>query len=172
MVLVKSLKNLIVGLDAGAGYGIAILDTQGKLISATTIRHPRRGDVIKHILKFGRPVIIASDVSPLPQNITKLAAALGTRTYYPPSSLKIKEKQKLLEDFEKEFPATLKDSHQKDSMAAALKAFRVYHGLFVRLGETLEKEGQRDKLDELVSTLLIRRGKNIAESVKNILKKK
>jgi hypothetical protein len=165
-------KNLIVGLDAGANFGVAILDTEGKLISVTTIRQPRRGDIIKHILKFGRPVIIASDVSPLPRNITKLAAALGTRTYYPPSSLKIKEKQKILEDFEKEFPQVLKDAHQKDAAAAALKAFRVYHGLFVRLGETLEKEGQKDKLEELISILLIRRGKNIADSIKNILKKK
>jgi hypothetical protein len=170
--LARNPKNLIVGLDAGAGYGVAILDTEGKLISVTTIRHPRRGDIIKHILKFGRPVIIASDVSPLPQNITKLAAALGSRTYYPPSPLKIKEKQKLLDDFKKEFPDLLRDSHQKDSLAAALKAFRVYHGLFVRLGETLEKEGQRDKLEELISILLIRHGKNITDSIRNILKKK
>ena len=66
----------------------------------------------------------------------------------------------------------LRDAHQKDAVAAGLKAFRVYHGLFVRLGETLEKEGARDKLDELITTLLIRRGKNIADSIRSILKKK
>jgi len=164
-------RNLIVGLDAGINFGVAIFDTEGKIISATTIRQARRGDVIKHILKFGRPIIIASDVRPLPQSITKLGAALGSRTYYPPSPLKIKEKQKLLEEFEKEFPNLLKDVHQKDAVAAALKAFRVYHGLFVRLGETLEKEGKRDKLEELITTLLIHRGKNIADSIKKILKK-
>ena len=165
-------RNLIVGLDAGINFGIAIFDTEGKIISATTIRQAKRGEVIKHILKFGRPVIIASDVRPLPQNVVKLATSLGTRTYYPPQAMKIKEKQKLLEDFGKEFPDMLRDAHQKDAVAAGLKAFRVYHGLFVRLGETLEKEGARDKLDELITTLLIRRGKNIADSIRSILKKK
>lgn len=160
------------GLDAGANYGIAILDTRGKLVDVGTMRQPSRGDIIKHILRFGRPVIIASDVSPLPQNILKVSAALGSRTYFPPTSLKIKEKKKFLEDFEKEFPDRLGDIHQKDSVAAALKAFRVYHGLFVRLEETLEREGQKEKLDDLISTLLVRRGKNIAESIRNILKKK
>lgn len=165
-------RNLIVGLDAGANFGVAILDTEGKLISVETIRQPRRGDIIKHILKFGRPVIISSDVHPLPRNIVKIASALGSRTYYPPKSLTIKEKKRFLEDFEKEFPGILKDIHQKDSIAAAMKAFRVYHGLFVRLGETLEREGEKEKLDDLITTLLIRRGKNIAESIRNILKKK
>lgn len=160
------------GLDAGANFGVAILDTEGKLISVETIRQPRRGDVIRHILKFGRPVIIASDVSPLPQSIVKISAALGTRAYFPPKSLMVKEKKKFVEDFKKEFPKSLRDIHQKDSVAAALKAFRVYHGLFVRLGETLEKEGQREKLDDLITTLLIRKGKNIAESIRNILRKK
>lgn len=163
---------MIVGLDAGANFGVAILDTQGKLIDVQTMRQPSRGEIIKHILEFGRPVIIASDVRPLPQNIVKISAALGSRTYFPPTSLKIKEKKKFLEEFEKEFPDSLGDIHQKDSVAAALKAFRVYHGLFVRLEETLEKEGQKEKLDELISNLLVRHGKNIAESIRNILKKK
>ena len=165
-------KNLIVGLDAGINFGIAILDTGGNLVSVTTIRQATRGDIIRHILKFGRPVIIASDVRPLPKNIARLATAVGSRTYFPPESMRIREKQKILEDFEKRYPDILEGVHQKDAAAAAMKAFRVYHGLFVRLGETLEKEGRRDKLDDIIENLLVRRGKNIAESIRIVLKKK
>ena len=163
-------RNLIIGLDAGANFGVAILDTKGQPLDVKTIRQPTRGEVVRHILRFGNPVIISSDVNPLPRSIEKIANSVGSRTYFPPKALTIREKRKMIDSFEKDFPDMLTDIHQKDATAAALKAFRVYHGLFVRLEETLEKEGGKGKLDELISALLVRKGKNIAESVKRIVR--
>lgn len=71
------------GVDPGNTVGIAILGTKGNAINITSIREAKRSDLIRHIINFGKPVIIASDVNPLPKAIYRLAAALGSKTYYP-----------------------------------------------------------------------------------------
>jgi uncharacterized protein len=133
----------------------------------TSKRQQTRGEVIKHILKYGNPLVIASDVNPAPRFVEKIAASLGSKLFYPELSLLHKEKEKIVEDYEE----GIKSAHEKDALAAALKAFKNYHGLFVRVEKILEKEGKKDKLDELISVLLASRGKNIAESIKSISKK-
>ncbi len=112
-------------------------------MNLTSIREARRGDIIKHILEFGRPVIIASDVNPLPKMIERLAASLGSKVFYPEVSLTNVEKEKIINDFKEE----IKNTHQKDALAAGLKAFKNYHGLFLKIEETLAKQNKEEIFD-------------------------
>jgi predicted RNase H-like nuclease (RuvC/YqgF family) len=153
-------------LDPGTTIGIAILDLHGKVVELTSKREAKKSDVIKHILKFGKPLIVASDVNPMPKKIERVASALGSRTFYPEVSLTNLEKEKIVRDFEDE----VKNSHQKDALAAAIKAFRSYHELFIRVEKSL---GDRKELyDDVTRIVLKKRSYSISDVIKSLVKKK
>jgi hypothetical protein len=145
-----------------------VLDTKGNVLNVTSIREARRSDLIKHILSFGKPIIIASDVSPLPKMIKRLAAALGSKVFYPEVSLTNVEKEKIIDDFEEE----VKNSHQKDALAAGLKAFRNYHELFLKVEETLAKQNREEIFEEVVKELLEDETQNVIDAIKKVAKRK
>jgi predicted RNase H-like nuclease (RuvC/YqgF family) len=134
----------------------------------TSIREAKRSDLIKHIVSFGKPIIIASDVNPLPKMIERLAAALGSKVYYPEVSLTNVEKEKIINDFEKE----VKNSHQKDALAAGLKAFKNYHELFLKVEETLAKQHKEEIFEEVVKELLEDETQNIIDVIKKVAERK
>lgn len=128
----------------------------------------KKSDLIKHISKFGKPVIIASDVNPLPKMIEKLASALGSKAFYPETSLSNVEKVKMI----KEYVEEIKDSHQKDALASGLKAFKKYHELFLKIEETLMRMKHESLFDEVLERMLKKRNENIVDVTKKIIAKK
>lgn len=133
-----------------------------------SIREARRSDLIKHILSFGKPIIIASDVNPLPKMIGRLAAALGSEVFYPEVSLTNVEKEKIISDFEEE----IKNSHQKDALAAGLKAFKNYHELFLKIEETLNRQKREEIFEEVVREVLENRTQNIIDVIKEVAERR
>lgn len=156
------------GLDPGNTVGVAVLNTKGNVLNLTSIREARRSDLIKHILGFGRPIIIASDVNPLPKMIERLAASLGSKVFYPEVSLTNVEKEKIINDFKEE----IKNTHQKDALAAGLKAFKNYHSLFLKVEEILVKQNKEEIFEEVVKHLLKDKTQNIVDMIKKISKRK
>jgi predicted RNase H-like nuclease (RuvC/YqgF family) len=155
---------LIVGIDSGISVGIAILDSNGKIVSVMSKRQQNRGEVIKHILKFGNPLVIASDVNPAPKFVEKIASSLGSKLFYPEFSMTRKEKENIVDDFEEE----IKGSHQKDALAAGLKAFKSYHGIILKV-----KEAAGKNFEEVLRNVIInKKTENISDVVKKIAKKK
>jgi hypothetical protein len=155
---------LIVGLDPGTTVGVAILDLHGELVELGSKREAGKSDLIKHILKFGKPLIIASDVNPMPKTIKKLASAFGSRTYYPEVSLTNLEKEDIASDFEEE----IKNSHQKDALAAAIKAFRSYHELFIRVEKSLKN--RKEMYDDVIKIVLKKKSDSISDVIKALVK--
>jgi len=153
-------------LDPGVTVGIAVLDLHGKIIELTSKRDVKKSDLIKYILKFGKPLIIASDVNPMPKMIEKLASIFGSRTYYPEVSLTNVEKEKIVRDFEDE----IKNSHQKDALAAAIKAFRSYHELFIRVEKSLKN--REEMYDDVIKIVLEKKSDSIIDVIRSLVKKK
>lgn len=100
--------------------------------------------------------------------IKRIASALGSRTYYPEISLTNEEKEKIIDDFKEQ----IKNSHQKDALAAGLKAFKSYHGLFLKVEETLEKQKREDIFEDVITELLEDETQNIIDAVKKVVKRK
>ncbi|MCS7106407.1 MAG: DUF460 domain-containing protein, partial [Candidatus Aenigmarchaeota archaeon] len=133
------------------------MDTKGNIINLTSLREATRSDIIKHILKFGDALIIASDVNPLPKGVEKIASCLGSKVFYPQTSMSYREKFKILEDMK--FFA--KDSHQKDALAAALRAFKNYHNIFIKVDEVVKKIGREDIFEDVVRRVFKRKSESI-----------
>jgi hypothetical protein len=141
---------------------------RGNVLNLTSIREARRSDLIKHILEFGKPLIIATDVNPLPKMIEKMAAAMGSKAFYPEVSLTNVEKERMVEDFDE----YVEDNHQKDALAAGLKAFKNYHELFLKIEETLTKQKKEELFEEVVKEIFKDETKNIIEVVETVSKRK
>lgn len=161
----KTRKPLIVGIDPGLYVGISIVGVNGKIIELTTMRNPRKSTIIRYINKFGKPIIIASDVNPLPKLVKRLASCLGAVTFYPPVPLSNLEKTKII----KKYKRRLKDTHQKDSLAAALKAYKNYSELFHKIKEELKKIKRVEIFEMVVLKLFEKKGENIKDAIRKVL---
>jgi len=158
---------LIVGIDSGITTGIAILDAHGNIVTLESKRDATRNDIIKFISRFGKPLVIASDVNPMPKKIKRLARSLGSRIYYPEISLSNVEKTKIIKDYLDE----IEDIHQKDALAAGLKALKNYRELITKVEHTLKKFDRKEIFDTVIMRLLKSGDENITDTIKSIIKK-
>ncbi len=120
--------------------------------------------MIKEIIKYGKPLIIASDVNPAPKAIEKIAKNLGSKLFFPEKSLTNLEKEKIIKNFKEK----IKSSHEKDALAASLKAFKKYHSLFIKIEEVTKKENAQELFDEIARIVIQKKSENIAEVIKRI----
>ena len=100
-----------------------------------------------------------------------MASSLNTILYVPEHNLTINEKKDLVSTFinEQKYPLKIKDTHQRDALAAVLKAFNFYAPKF----EKVDKELDRLELDIPAAEIkaLVVKGFNIHNAIKNVSEK-
>ncbi|QOJ79702.1 DUF460 domain-containing protein [Infirmifilum lucidum] len=132
--VMRSERYLIVGVDPGMTTGVAVLDFSGSVVSVFSRKLLGRGQLIRLLLELGRPAIVATDVTPPPSYVKKLASEIGAVLFSPQHSLSVEEKRMLVSAH-----AQVENAHQRDALAAALKAFHEYRDKF----EAVEREAGR-----------------------------
>ena len=132
-------KYLIIGYDPGIESGLAVLDLYGNILLLTSSKDLDRGDIISLLGKLGTPLIVASDTNPPPHNVKKLAALTNSILYTPKSSLSIKEKELIAKNVERKYGVKIADSHQRDALAAAFKAYQSIKDKIIQVDKYLEK---------------------------------
>ena len=90
----------------------------GELIASGCVKEAGDEQVIRLIMKTGKPVIIASDTSPPSHFVQKIAARFNIRVFHPKESMTQAEK--------KIIGRGIVNPHIRDSYAAAVKAYRRY----------------------------------------------
>jgi len=132
---------LIVGYDPGMQVGLAAIDLSMRPRLITSGRELDRGDVINALSSVGVPVIIATDKNPPPEMVRKLAAALGVQMYVPRKSLSTAEKELIVNDYCRKFGVTVRNTHERDALSAALKAYRIYEEKMKKLLRKVKSMG-------------------------------
>ena len=95
------------------------MDFDGRVVAKASKRNLGKETLIRMLTPF-YPVIVASDTNP-PSKLAKvIAAAFGARLSFPRHSLTFAEKSRMTKD------CGYGNTHEKDAIAAALKA---YHGI-------------------------------------------
>ncbi|RLF00265.1 MAG: hypothetical protein DRJ57_01205 [Thermoprotei archaeon] len=114
---------------------------------------------------------MASDVSPPPLYVRKLAAALNASLLTPPRSLTVEEKRELVNKYLEglEIPLRVRDAHQRDALAAALYAYRRLSPKFAEVREKIRKLGL-DVPEEEVEALVIK-GMAIWDAIRAVSRK-
>ncbi len=119
-------KRLIVGYDPGIKIGLVALDLEGKPILITSGKSLDREDIASLLVKFGKPLVVATDKNPPPEMVRKLASMLKAQLYCPSRSLTTGEKELISADFSRKHGITVRNTHERDALSAAVKAYRVY----------------------------------------------
>ncbi len=165
-------KPLIVGIDPGIFTGVAILDLDGNVLDVFSGKNIDRYVIIRRIEEYGKPLIIASDVSPPPDTLEKLSTTFNAKLYVPPESLSQSEKEDLVKTYLQKIGSAISvtDSHQRDALAAALYALKFFKQKFEQIDSYLKKLDLDLDVDKIRADVV--KGATIASAIEKEIYKK
>jgi len=169
-------KKLIVGIDPGVTVGIAILDLRGKAILIDSAKGLSRGDVVRRISEYGTATIIATDVTTIPAFVQALSTKFNAKIHSAPKILSVSEKQEMIRIFNENEVNVIKpsNSHERDALVAAIKAFSSYKNIFERIKATIKKMDVKIPISssfiDNVKTLVVRENLAIKDAIDRLLK--
>jgi len=159
------IRLIIVGFDPGTKAGLAIIDTFGRIMLVVSKSNTSLSAFAQLILKHGKPLIVATDKRPVPRNVEKLAKSLGAKLYFPIETMSVHEKAELV----KKCDVKVKNDHERDALAAALKAYRHYVGLLRRINTSLSSLGLNHIYNTVVESMVFGYAENIDEAINKAL---
>ncbi len=166
----KQSSPLIVGIDPGTTTGLSILDLNGRLLSIKSMKNMSRSDIINFVGKFGTPVIVTTDIHPPPKQIEKISAIFNAKLISH-DQLSVQDKREIVNAYimeEKIHPPN--DSHQRDSLAAAIKAFNSYKNKFLQISSKLEDIGFKGDVNKIKELTI--KGYTLRDAVNMVTEKK
>lgn len=150
-------KFTIVGIDPGTTVGIAILSLDGDLLYLKSFRGIAPDEVVKLIAEYGKPAVIASDVTPMPGSVEKIRRSFNAVPASPGIEVSAEEKIALGKTF------GYSNDHERDALTAALLTYRSYKNIFTRI----EKKAPENADIELIKLHVIR-GDSIETAVEKV----
>ncbi|WP_435551056.1 DUF460 domain-containing protein [Natrinema sp. CGMCC1.2065] len=129
--LAKRRDHVVVGIDPGTTTAVAIVSLEGEVLDVWSSRTSDTADVIEWIVERGRPVIVAADVTPIPETVEKFRRSFDAAGWTPDSDLPVDEKQHRTRE------QPYDNDHQRDAMAAALYAIDDHADQFDRIADKL-----------------------------------
>ncbi|WP_459806632.1 DUF460 domain-containing protein [Halopiger thermotolerans] len=129
--LAKRRDHVIVGIDPGTTTAVAIVGLEGEVLDVWSSRTSDTAEVIEWIVERGRPIVVAADVTPMPETVEKFRRSFDAAGWTPETDLPVDEKQHRTRDHPYE------NDHQRDAMAAALYAFDAHEDQFDRIARKL-----------------------------------
>lgn len=152
-------KYVIVGVDPGTTTGLALLDLKGGLIKLHSSRNISISGVIEMIVKYGRPLIVATDVSPIPGTVEKIRRTFNALPGEPGESLTTVDKINLAK------PYGYSNDHERDALAAAAHVIRRYKNKFDQIRKKIPIPVDPDE-----SIALVMRGDTIDSAIAKLTK--
>lgn len=158
------------GFDPGLTVGIAILDLCGNVVSIRSCKEISKADIITHIIKHGRTVLVATDVYPHPKMVKKLASSLNSKIYSPSGTFTVSSKTELVDSYLNEISASNfpENAHERDALAAAIKTYKHYQNKLRQIEKRTENlDLSDDEVDEIKSRVIM--GSPITKAIDKIM---
>jgi predicted RNase H-like nuclease (RuvC/YqgF family) len=152
--LAKRRDHVLVGVDPGTTTAIAIVSLDGSVLDVLSTRTADTAAVIEWIVERGRPVMVAADVTPMPNTVEKIRRSFDAAGWIPDSDLPIDEKQHRTRE------EGYENDHERDALAAALFAFDGHEDQFERIARKTPP-----RLDRGVVTARVVAGEESVEAV-------
>ncbi|MDI9644500.1 MAG: DUF460 domain-containing protein [Candidatus Verstraetearchaeota archaeon] len=159
----SSKRYLIVGIDPGMVTGVAVLDLSGRILSLSSGRGVTRGQIARRLSELGRALVFATDVCPPPDMVNKLAAMHNALVYAPDRPMKTQEKAEISNRIASEQGVEVADAHQRDSLAAAFKAYSSFRNKLDQCYSHARMEGETVDVEEVKA--LVIRGLSISDAI-------
>jgi len=149
------MRRLIVGVDPGVTVGLAVLSLDGQPILVESRRDWSLQELLKRISEIGEPTLISSDVSPASEILKNLSHKLNAVLFVPLISLGADEKRQVARSYADLHGLKLRNAHEVDALAAAVKAYRHYEKKFKQVEARVRKMAVKVSADE-VKDLVVR----------------
>ncbi len=130
----------------------AVLDLQGNVLALRSRRNWGSEGFLQAIAAYD-PVIVASDTNPPSKLANKLHRSFSCRLFCPKHSLTLQEKYKLTSEFRP------KNAHERDALAAALKAF---HSIENKVRQ-VKRRAQAHGKEPFLAQAAVLRGKRMSD---------
>jgi len=144
--IVKRRDRIIVGIDPGTTTAVAIVSTDGAVLDVISTRTADTADVIEWIIERGRPVIVAADVTPMPETVEKIRRSFDAAGWVPDRDLPVDVKQHRTRE------EGYDNDHERDAIAAAFGAYDARRAQFERIArETPPREDFGEVLERVVA---------------------
>ncbi|WP_415379184.1 DUF460 domain-containing protein [Halosimplex sp. TS25] len=125
--LAKRRDHVVVGVDPGTTTAVAIVGLDGEVLDVLSTRTADSAEVTEWIVERGRPVIVAADVTPMPETVEKLRRSFDAAGWVPDRDLPVDVKQHRTRE------EGYDNDHERDAMAAAFGAFDAHKDQFDRI---------------------------------------
>ncbi|ACV46837.1 MULTISPECIES: DUF460 domain-containing protein [Halomicrobium] len=152
--LAKRRDHVVVGVDPGTTTAVAIVGLDGEVLDVYSSRTVDAAGVTEWIVERGRPIVVAADVTPMPETVEKLRRSFSAAGWTPDSDLAIDVKQHRTRE------EGYDNDHERDAMAAALGAYDDHADQFERIAE---KVPPREDVGEVTARVVA--GEESVESV-------
>ncbi|OGI15308.1 hypothetical protein A3K63_05280 [Candidatus Micrarchaeota archaeon RBG_16_49_10] len=158
-------RTVIVGYDPGITSGLAVLDTKKNILAVDSRRDFTKKEMVEIVTNLGKPVIISSDKFPTPKNVEKFASSMGSKTFRVSESLSVIEKYRLVNPYAER----VNNNHERDALAAALKAYDYFEKFFKKADRALSYLGFGEFYDRVVEMIIKGEAENITEALNRIV---
>ena len=138
--LVKRRDRVIVGIDPGTTTAAAVVSLDGRVLARFSSRTADTAEVTEWLIEQGRPLIVAADVTPIPQTVEEFRRSFEATAWTPESDLPVDEKLHRTREHEYD------NDHERDAMAAALYAYDDREDQFDRITDKTPPQFDREEV--------------------------
>jgi predicted RNase H-like nuclease (RuvC/YqgF family) len=142
--LARRRDRVFVGVDPGTTTAVALVALDGRVLDVMSARTADTAEVIEWIIEHGRPVLVAADVTPMPDTVEKIRASFDAAGWTPDADLPVDEKQHRTRE------EGYDDDHQRDALAAALYAHDAHADQIQRVTERTPRDLDHGEVVERV----------------------
>ena len=125
--LAKRRDHVVVGIDPGTTTAVAVVGLDGEVLDVLSTRTADTAAVIEWIIERGRPLVVAADVTPMPETVEKIRRSFDAAGWTPDRDLPVDTKKHRTRE------EGWDNDHERDALAAALHAFDDHEDQFERV---------------------------------------
>jgi len=125
--LAKRRDHVVLGVDPGTTTAAAVVGLDGEVLDLVSTRTADTADVIEWVVERGRPVVVAADVTPMPETVERFRRSFDAAGWTPERDLPVDEKQHRTRE------TGYDNDHERDALAAALSAYDDHADQFERV---------------------------------------
>jgi predicted RNase H-like nuclease (RuvC/YqgF family) len=125
--LAKRRDHVLVGIDPGTTTAAAVVGLDGEVLDVLSTRTADTAAVIEWIVERGRPILVAADVTPMPETVEKIRRSFDAAGWTPDRDLPVDTKKHRTRE------EGYDNDHERDALAAALSAYDDHEDQFERV---------------------------------------
>jgi predicted RNase H-like nuclease (RuvC/YqgF family) len=125
--LAKRRDHVIVGIDPGTTTAVAVLGLEGEVLDVLSTRTAGTAAVIEWIVERGQPLLVAADVTPMPETVEKIRRSFDAAAWVPDRDLPVDVKKHRTRE------VGYDNDHERDAIAAAFGAYDAHVDQFERV---------------------------------------